>query len=320
MCPTVDATKCDKKEKWKEQSKDKFYVNFYGEGYREEVIKSGVAGYERQVEADRQGTKPLYRPRSWRREERRKAKIVRKVGWHRPADAVGFFPATPGGELVKQVTQVLEEEGARIGMKLRAIETGGVSLGKQLVRADLRAGEPCGRPGCVLDLVSGGAGGPHNKSGALYKGECKLCGEDLVEAEYWGESGRTGYFRTLKHQEEVNKRDERNAFAKHLAIEHPNKQGDIRHFNIQVVSTFQKPLIREKMEAVKLQSSKADYILNSKSEHKQPKLHRVVMTRENDEAGSRRGRGGGRGRGRGGGRGQGRGGHQGAALRAQGSS
>ena len=74
-----------------------------------------------------------------------------------------------------------------------------------------------------------------------------------MEAEYWGESGRTGYFRTLKHQEEVNKRDERNAFAEHLAIEHPNKQGDIRHFNIQVVSTFQKPLVREKMEVIKLQ-------------------------------------------------------------------
>ena len=34
------------------------------------------------------------------------------------------------------------------------------------------------------------------------------------------------------------------------------------------------------MEAVKLQSSKADLILNSKAEHRQPKLHRVVMTRE----------------------------------------
>ena len=112
-------------------------------------------------------------------------------------------------------------------MKLRAIETGGVSLGKQLVRADLRAGEPCGRPGCVLDLLSGGDGGPHNKSVTLYKGVCKLCGEDLVQSEYWGESGRTGYFRTLKHQEEVIRRDERNAFAKHLSIKHPDKQGDI---------------------------------------------------------------------------------------------
>ena len=36
-------------------------------------------------------------------------------------------------------------------MNLRAVETGGTSLARQLVRADLKAGEPCGRPGWVLD-------------------------------------------------------------------------------------------------------------------------------------------------------------------------
>ena len=105
---------------------------------------------------------------------------------------------------------------------------------------------------------------------------------------------------------------ERNAFAKHLAIEHPEEQGDIGHFNIQVHSTYMKPLEREKMGAVKLQTSKADYILNSKSEHKQPRLHRVVMTRDNDVPGARRGRGG-RG-------GPGRRGSQDSVLRAQCSS
>ena len=55
---------------------------------------------------------------------------------------------------MKQVSSlpVLEEEGARIGMKLRSIEAGRVSLGKQLVRANLPVGEPCGRPGFVLGL------------------------------------------------------------------------------------------------------------------------------------------------------------------------
>ena len=106
---------------------------------------------------------------------------------------------------------------------------------------------------------------------------------------------------------------------KHLAIEHPEDQGDISHFNIQVISTLKKTLVREKMEAVKLQISGADLILNSKSEHKQPKLHTVVMTRENDDPASLRGRGGGRGVGRGGQRGQGRRVHRDTSLRAQGS-
>jgi hypothetical protein len=63
---------------------------------------------------------------------------------------------------------VLEEEGARLG---------------------LRAGEPCGRPGCVLDRLSGGAGGPHNQPSALYHGTCNLCEAAGVQSEYWERQG-----------------------------------------------------------------------------------------------------------------------------------
>ena len=63
----------------------------------------------------------------------------------RAADVVGFYPPSPKGELVTRINEVLEEEGKRIGIKMRAIETGGLSLAKQLVKPDLKRGEPCGR-------------------------------------------------------------------------------------------------------------------------------------------------------------------------------
>ena len=106
---------------------------------------------------------------AWQKAERRKRKMVRRAAWYRPADAVGFFPPTPRGELVNNIAKVLKEEGSRIGLNLRAIETGGLSIGKQLVRPDLKAGKPCGRPGCVLDRCSGGAGGPHNVPSVVYE-------------------------------------------------------------------------------------------------------------------------------------------------------
>ena len=142
----------------------------YPEGYRVEVIKSGVTGFERQLEASQKGEKPLFRPRDWQKDERRKHKLARKVSWYRPADCVGFFPPSPRGELVSEINKVLE--GRRIGVRMKAIETGGLSLAKQLVKPDLRRGEPCGRPGCVLDRTSGGAGGPHNIPSSLYRGGC----------------------------------------------------------------------------------------------------------------------------------------------------
>ena len=271
----------------------------YPESYRAEVIKSGVVGYERQLEASRSGQKPLFRPRGWQQEERRRRKMVRKTAWYRPADCVGFYPPTPGGELNHQINQVLEEEGKRINMKLRAIETGGLSLGKMLVHPDLKRGEPCGRPGCVLDRVSGGAGGPHNVPSSLYRGVCKLCEAQGESAEYWGESGFPGSHRSFQHEGEVESRKDSNAFAKHLALYHPEEQGNIENFNITVEGVFKKPLTRQKTEAVKIQSSRATHKMNSKAEHRQPAMLRVRMTRENDdiEPGGR-----GRGRERGGGR------------------
>ena len=94
----------------------------------------------------------------------------------------------------------------------------------------------------------------------------------------------------------MNRKDS-NAFAKHLALFHPNEQGNIENFNITVEGVFKKPLTRQKTEAVKIQSSRATHIMNSKAEHRQPAMLRVRMTRENDGEGTNNGqRQGGRGR------------------------
>ena len=230
--------------------------------------------------------------------------MVRKAGWYRPADCVGFYPPTPRGELAGEIAKVLKEEGRRIGFNLRAIETGGLSIGKQLVRPDLKAGEPCGRPGCVLDLCSGGAGGPHNVPSNVYRGGCKLCGAVMVSSEYWGESAFSCFYRTKLHEGDVETKKESNAFSKHLEMFHPGVEGGIANFDIQVHSIHKKSLTRQKTEAVKIQTSTATNLLNSKAEHRQPALLRVRMVRENEDDNPRpgQGRGGGNQRGNRGGR------------------
>ena len=137
---------------------------------------------------------------------------------------------------------------------------------------------------------------------------CKLCSAVLEDTEdtehthtqhthteYFGESAFSGYHRCIDHEKKVEQRNETNAFSKHLALFHPESQGDITHFNIQVVSCFKKPLTRKKTEAVKIASSTADHLMNSKAEHRQPALHRVQMVRGLEELQPPGGRGGGRG-------------------------
>ena len=284
----------------------------YPEDYRRSVLEAAVGGYEGQVAAAERGEKPLYRPRGWQEATRRKKKVLSKASWYRPADFVLFVPATPGGKLASACREVLEEEGGRLQMKGKVVERGGVPLSRQLVQTDLAAGNPCSAPKC-LPCTNGkkpGRGGlKHHRAGALYRGICKICGEDNVLSEYWGESGDSAYGRGLDHQEDVEKKRLTNAFAKHLNIHHPEREGDISAFEFNLVQNFVKPAPRQTAELVFIHNSEAEHLLNSRVDFEQPTIERVVTTREPREEQGSQLTGGGRGQGAGAtGRGRGAGG------------
>ena len=64
-------------------------------------------GYGRQVEAADRGEKPLYRPRQWKEQERRRAKSLKRAAWFRPSDAVLFLLATPDSLLADRTREVV---------------------------------------------------------------------------------------------------------------------------------------------------------------------------------------------------------------------
>ena len=92
-----------------------------------------------------------------------------------------------------------------------------------LVNTDLHCGKPCPQGDCPLCLSGERGGLRHHRSGAVYQGDCHLCGEEEGEggkavpvATYWGESGDSGYTRTREHVDAIRTRNTKNAFAKHL--------------------------------------------------------------------------------------------------------
>ena len=250
----------------------------YHDSYRLYIIKAAVDIYEKQLAEDEAGIKPLYRERNWNKEERRNKKLITRTAWYRPAEAVGFFPATPGGVLNKIIQNILDEEGPRIDLKLRAVEKGGISLRRQLVKTDIGPSN-CKRPNCFL-CQGNRSGASHTRSGALYHGTCNLCANDGITAEYWGETGRSGYTRTLEHGDDIRNKQERNAFHKHLVIYHPDKIGDHTAFDIKVEQTYTKNIDRQVAEALKIKNSNANILMNSKAEFHQPAIHRIITTRE----------------------------------------
>ena len=82
----------------------------------------------------------------------------------------------------------MEEEGKRLNLSIKTVETGGISLKRKLTGKDLSAGEPCGQPNCMFCLSEERGWGSHSRANCTYKRSCKYCAQMGLEASYYGES------------------------------------------------------------------------------------------------------------------------------------
>ena len=72
----------------------------YSPGFRQQVVVNAKKIYQLQVQKDRDGSKPLYRPRHLIDSDRAAAKTKSYKWWNKkgtPHNAVMFVPPTPGG-------------------------------------------------------------------------------------------------------------------------------------------------------------------------------------------------------------------------------
>ena len=164
----------------------------------------------------------------------------------------------------------------------------------ELFKPDLTAGEPCGKPDCLMDMVRGvpGGGSCHHRAGALYQAVCTLCEADSVKAEYFGETGDSGYSRGLNHIAAIkNDQPKQSALAKHIREFHPNNLKDTAAYRVKVISNHRRPLQRQVTEGVKIHNSLADILINDKEEWVQPAVVRLQATQEPGGGRQRPGRG-----------------------------
>ena len=125
--------------------------------------------------------------------------MITRTSWYRPNDAVGFYPSTPNGELAKIVQTIVDEETQRLNMKVKIVQTGGVSLVRQLVKTDLSG---CLIPNCYV-CECNIPGASHNRSGVVYNVKCIPCQEKGINASYEGESGDNLAYRKTQHADSV---------------------------------------------------------------------------------------------------------------------
>ena len=113
------------------------------------------------------------------------------------------------------------------------------------------------------------------KNGLGYRITCEGCQQVDIVAEYEGETARNSYTRGLEHQADLRNEFDKSALWKHCQIQH---SGEKQSFLMKVQKSFKSCLERQTNEAVRITCSKAEVVLNSKSEFHQAPIRRVVTT------------------------------------------
>ena len=171
----------------------------YNEVYRKEVLTHALGIYDKKWEDDRNGVRPIYRHKSWHKQERKEKKKRKKHEWSTKGGHIApiFVPTTPGGTLMKMMREVAEKE-AKEGIRFKIVEMGGRTLKSMLQKSNPTATPGCAEEDCVGCKDGRGKGGQCHRKNVNYEIECQLCPENR-KAVYIGETSQSLYTRGKQH-------------------------------------------------------------------------------------------------------------------------
>ena len=116
----------------------------YSEQFRHQVIKAALEKWRKMCKTEDEGGRPVYRPREWRRRERRLAKVAKQQSWHKVEGQISaplILDPVPGPLMEKLKSECTKFERQH-GIKVKICPRAGKS-----VTSDARP-EPLRRDGC----------------------------------------------------------------------------------------------------------------------------------------------------------------------------
>ena len=252
-------------------------ISGYSEKVRYDVIKNSLVAYDTQVERDQSGECPLYRPREYKKEERKRKKLRTKMAWYKPHDTVLFCPPSPNSILAKELQKIADKEKEDSGISIKVVERAGRKM--QSLLPGIKDDMNCGREGCMVHAHGGK--GKCDREGVVYMGTCITCEERVPRRKvvYIGETGRSGYARGKEHLQAIKhpeSHQNQNAFAKHVVQVHKDEEEEVK-VKLDIIKSFKKPLERQVREGIEILRVDADIRLNSKLDVIQPNMRRVVF-------------------------------------------
>ena len=270
----------------------KLKISGFGHKFRLEILDSALKAFEKMKNEDKLGIKPMYRDRDWNAEERKKKKSEKKLDWWNSKNSkikytsVFFVTPTPGGELVKELTQREKEINKNSGERIKFVEKGGLKIKDILGTKNpfKNKGSKCVQKTCPLCTSSQFVEGnfednqlPCNTNNVGYRWRCLKCQENNLVKVYEGESGRSARVRGLEHVKQLEKKSKDSPLFKHIQSEHRHENVK---FKMEITGKFKDALSRQANEAVRISNRLGSQLLNSKSEFNHPPLARVVVERK----------------------------------------
>ena len=204
----------------------------YSARFRSQVVQKAKKLYQKQIERDRLGIKPLYRSRELIILDRQKRKSLNQNWWNKGSKvftSVMFVPPTPGGELAARLKKREAELAGSTGLRIKFVEQGGVKLKNKLVRADPFPSAECGKlkcPVCKMTEFStpaerGTFWTKCTTKSVGYRIICKNCQKSSKLASYEGETGRPARVRLGEHFAGLKNKTKSNPLHKHQIPVHP---------------------------------------------------------------------------------------------------
>ena len=179
----------------------KLQTSGYDVKYRLEILKSIIKAWKVIQTKAKSGEKPLHRPRSFKKDERKKEKADKKLNWYKGKDGKSFnsvlmIPVTPNGELRKAI----EEKAKIANLKVKIVEKAGAKLGTYLKKYDqTKDNMPCNEKDCMICTNTTKNSRKCRTPCIVYKISCKECLKNGKNANYYGETSFNGYTRGVQH-------------------------------------------------------------------------------------------------------------------------
>ena len=263
----------EKRRKVMEDWSRKLKRSGYKATFRHQVIKAAVDKWERMCKDEDEGRRPIHRAREWQMLARRREKESKREAWHKAENGQVSAPLildpTAGG-LTAELRKICDRFEKGTNMRVVTKERAGMAM-----RQDAKS-EPFRRRGCSRDnclVCKGGKPGNCEKNNSAYRIRCNVCKNAHKIVDYEGETGCNCYSRGLEHQDGLRNEQEDNPLWKHCTLVHG---GDKVDFTMTALGSFRSCLKRQVNESVRISSSQADILLNSKSEFHQAPLTRLV--------------------------------------------